>query len=210
MTLDEKQFVLSVNALGLDDKPDTGAHLLRAYTESGRHHHDARHVAKCLSWLDRMRHLAERPDEIALAIWFHDAVYDPKRSDNEEKSADWAREFLHSASAPADVTHRIVEMILATKTHDVSDGDGALIMDIDLSILGTDGKSFDVFEQDVLREYEWLSEEKYREGRAAVLQEFLNRSPIFQVREMRDLLESQAKENLARRIKELQSGKPTS
>ena len=67
-----------------------------------------------------------------------------------------------------------------------------------------------MFEQDVLREYEWLSEEKYREGRAAVLQEFLNRSPIFQVREMRDLLESQAKENLARRIKELQSGKPTS
>jgi len=155
-----------------------------------------------------MRHLAERPNEIALAIWFHDAVYDPKRSDNEEQSAAWARAFLESANADAEMMCRIVEMILATKTHKVAEGDGALMMDIDLSILGTDPDSFDTFEQDVRKEYEWVPDDKYRAGRAAILQSFVERDPIYHRAGIRAELETGAKENLARRIAELNSGKP--
>lgn len=210
MSLDPKQFTESAVALGLVDDSDTGALLLEVYTAEGRYYHDARHVAKCLEWLQRMRHLAQRPGEIAVAIWFHDAVYDPRRSDNEERSADWARQFLQSSKAAPEITRRITEMILATKTHDVPSGDGALMMDIDLSILGTDETAFDAFERDVHREYAWVAEEKYRAGRATILQEFLDRNPIYQIREMRDLLEQTAKKNLARRIKELRTNEPVS
>lgn len=208
MCLTCNQFEEAIGRLGLKDDSDTAKSLVAAYTADGRHYHDARHVAKCLAWLERFRHLAERPEEIAMAIWFHDAVYDPQRNDNEELSAEWARNFLESVGADGHVTNRIEGMILATKTHEVAEGDGALMMDIDLAILGTDADSFDIFEQDVRREYAWVPADKYRAGRAAVLQEFFERDPMYRIPEFRTELESIAKENLGRRIAELNSGVP--
>jgi len=61
--------------------------LTQAYAESQRHYHNQQHIAECLAEFDAARHLAQQPVALELALWFHDAVYDPKAGDNEEQSA---------------------------------------------------------------------------------------------------------------------------
>ena len=65
--------------------------LVACYSEPHRKYHTTRHLEECLSHLDRVRSEAERPGEVELALWFHDAIYDTLRKDNETRSAEWAR-----------------------------------------------------------------------------------------------------------------------
>ncbi len=89
-------------------KPDAAlfARLDDAYAGPGRHYHCKTHIAECLSLLDEHRRQAERPYEMIVAIWFHDAVYDTTRFDNEARSAEWARKFLSRAGADAAAIDR--------------------------------------------------------------------------------------------------------
>src|SRR5688572_30626746 len=77
------------------------------YSGPHRAYHNATHIEDCLRQFDPARHLAERPDEVEAAIWFHDAVYDPKASDNEEQSARWAIETLKAGNVAPEVLRRI-------------------------------------------------------------------------------------------------------
>ena len=63
--------------------------LLQHYSEPHRAHHTQRHLDECLSLLDRARSLCNQSDEVAVALWFHDAIYAPFRNDNERQSAEW-------------------------------------------------------------------------------------------------------------------------
>src|SRR4051794_19542384 len=64
--------------------------LLADYTGQDRHYHGIGHIGECLAEFDRVRYLAKSPKAIEAAIWFHDIVYDGRRTDNEERSADTA------------------------------------------------------------------------------------------------------------------------
>src|SRR5687767_2511875 len=76
---------------------DALGELLRAYSSSDRHYHNFTHIQDCLSIFDQTSFLAAHPEEVELAIWFHDAVYDTRRSDNEQKSAEWAEAVIQQA-----------------------------------------------------------------------------------------------------------------
>src|ERR1043165_7157252 len=65
--------------------------VIRGYSEPHRKYHDIRHLSECFSGLDDLRAFAEHPAEIELALWFHDAIYDVRRNDNESLCADWAK-----------------------------------------------------------------------------------------------------------------------
>lgn len=110
--------------------------LVSRYTEAHRRYHTTQHLSECLGLWRTVRTLASRPGEVAMALWFHDAVYDTKRQDNEERSADLARDAVARAGLPSEVGER-VQLIMATR-HDAmpTDGDMQLLVDIDLSILG--------------------------------------------------------------------------
>lgn len=173
--------------------------LAAAYAEPTRAYHTAQHIEDCLALLDDSRALAERPDEIEAAIWFHDAVYVPLRSDNEERSAELARTSLLRAEVDADVANRIRTLILETR-HETSPGepDAALLCDIDLSILGRPPDRFDRFEHQIRREYALVPESMYRRRRSEILQAFLDRPSIFQTVWYRERFEKPARANLAR------------
>lgn len=177
--------------------------LVARYREPHRRYHTLEHVEACLAWLDRLAASAERPAEVELALWFHDAVYDPSRSDNERRSAALARERLRGLGVAPDVIDRVASYVEATERHDGHAGDAALVIDIDLSILGAPPDVFARFEQQIREEYAHVPEPLFRAGRRAVLERFLSRPEIYRVPATRDALEAQARANLAHRIAEL-------
>lgn len=183
---------------------ETFEKLRAAYTERHRHYHTGEHINQCLAELDSVRHLAHEPDEVELALWFHDAVYVTRSKDNESKSAKWAAEFLKLNAVDAGRIQRVHALIMAT-THDASsdDPDGRLLIDIDLSILGADQESFSRFEKNVRKEYWWVPNPIFRRTRATILQSFLDRPSVYANAYFRARLENAARRNLAMAITHL-------
>lgn len=177
------------------------AHLTAAYGEPGRAYHTASHICDCLAQLDSVREGARRPDEVEAALWFHDAVYLPGRSDNEDRSARLAETSLLAGDVPPEVAQRIARLILATRHLTLSDDpDTQLLCDIDLSILGREPAVFDEFERRIRREYDWVPEPIYRTSRTEILAGFLRRRFIYQTGVLRNKYEATARANLARLI----------
>lgn len=192
---------------GLGGQGD-GAGLMRrlvaAYQEPQRRYHTTEHLAECLALLDRHLDLALAPAEVEMAMWFHDAVYDVKASDNEARSADWAAEALTAAGVePAPVEH-VRAHIMATRHSALPEpGDQSLLVDLDLAILGATAERFDDYELQVRDEYAWVPEAMFREKRREVLAGFLNRPAIYTTPRLRALLEPSARVNLTRSIQQL-------
>ena len=175
--------------------------LQRRYGEPQRHYHTLQHLGECLAWFEREKEAAERPGEVALALWFHDAVYDVHAHDNEARSADWARGAILSAGVPADAAERVHALVMATRHDAEPEGrDAELLIDIDLSILGADPARFDEYERQVNAEYAFVPGEVRRPRRRAILQRFLAREAIYATPRMHALLEARARANLARSI----------
>jgi predicted metal-dependent HD superfamily phosphohydrolase len=180
--------------------------LCTAYDEPQRHYHTQSHIDDCLAQFEHLREHALDPLAIELAIWFHDAVYIPQRNDNERQSADWARRFLVQAGAEADLIEVVVRLILATRHDALPTGpDEALLIDVDLSILGADPERYRQFELDIRREYRWVPGLVYRRKRAAILESFLQRERNISHAEFHARYEAQAPDNLRKALPALRS-----
>jgi predicted metal-dependent HD superfamily phosphohydrolase len=172
--------------------------VMRSWQSWGRHYHSLAHLEACLREFEPVRSLAEHSGEVEMALWFHDAIYRTWRSDNEQRSADWAGRVLRGGGCPEAVIARIESAILATRHGDESlQGDAALVVDVDLSILGQTAVVYDQFERDVRREYWWVPRKKYVLARVGVLQGFLARPRIYRFEPFVDRYEARARENLA-------------
>jgi predicted metal-dependent HD superfamily phosphohydrolase len=162
------------------------------------------HLHECFEKLRELRALAQKPEEIELALWFHDAIYDTRRKDNEEKSADWARSAILEAGVAAPAGDRIYELVMATRHNAAPAGmDTQILVDVDLSILGASPDRFDEYELQVRQEYSWVPGPLFRRERRKVLEDFLQRQTIFQSKQFITAYESQARENLQRSIEKL-------
>lgn len=179
--------------------------LVAAWGERHRHYHTLQHLRECLANFEAASMLARHPAEVELAIWFHDAVYDPAREDNEARSADWARDSVRAAGVPHEVAERVHGLVMATKDHVVEgdDPDTRLLLDIDLAVLGAAPARFDEYERQVRREYGHVAEADWRAGRARVLSKFLERPRIYATEAFHDALEVRARENLSRSLASL-------
>ena len=134
-------------------------------------------------------------------MWFHDAIYDPQASCNELNSAAWAARSLVRVGADGDTEQRVHDLVMATQ-HDApaalaSSLDARLLVDIDLSNLGSPVERFERYGQDVRKEYAWVPGLRYQEARAQVLQSFLDRPQLYHGEHAVALLEAQARINLA-------------
>jgi len=178
--------------------------LVQAYRQPHRAYHTLDHIQDCLNQFDAARQLAEHPHEVEFALWCHDVVYDPRASDNEAQSAAWATRVLRAAGVGDEVIARVTALILATQHHTLPDDpDAALMIDIDLSILGRPVAEFDRYEAAIRREYEWVPEPAYRQARLQVLERFTARPVIYLTAFFQERYEAQARFNLIRSIQQL-------
>jgi predicted metal-dependent HD superfamily phosphohydrolase len=163
--------------------------LHRWYAEPQRHYHTLAHINALQAWFVRCRALAHEPELIGAAIWFHDAVYDTHRQDNEQRSA---------ALAHAELS----ALVLATQHHDAdpSDSDAWLFLDLDLSVLAQSAAHYGAYAQAVRAEYAWVDAAAYRSGRVRVLKGFLAREHIYRTPLWQAAWESRARRNLRREI----------
>jgi predicted metal-dependent HD superfamily phosphohydrolase len=203
--LDEVRFRRLWHRLGgRGDSSVPFAELLEAYCQPHRAYHNAAHLEDCFRQFDRAQDQADRPDEVEAALWFHDAVYDPHASDNEERSATWAAQALQGAGVNPDAVSRVAAMVVATKHDREPDTpDGGLLLDVDLSILGREPEVFAAYDRGIREEYSWVPEEHYRTGRAAILEGFLRRPAIYRTEFFRVRFEARARLNLERSIARL-------
>ena len=178
--------------------------LVARYSAPHRAYHTLEHIGQCLGELEQVRRLAKDPDTVEFALWYHDAVYDTKAKDNEERSAELALAAAKSASLPDGFGRSVSSLILATKhTKASDDSDAQLLMDIDLSILGQPEEKFDEYERQIRKEYGWITEETFISGRGAILRSFLDRSTIYSAQFFRDKYEAQARRNIIRSLARL-------
>ncbi len=190
--------------LGIAADGATYNELIAAHAQKHRAYHTLEHIAACLHHLDTVRDTLDKPDEVEMALWFHDAIYEPFSSTNEEDSAEWAADWLQDRGAEKPVFTRIADHILATKSHETPASlDGQFMLDIDLSILGTRADIYDEFELNIRREYKRVPGFIFRKKRKAILEGFLERDAIYATDYFREKLETTARINLVRAVSQL-------
>ena len=187
-----------------DDRVALRDRLLAAWSEPQRRYHTVRHLGDCIALFEQASHLAVHPAEVEIALWFHDAVYDLKASDNEARSAAWAEQALSDAQVGSDVRARVHELIMATcHAAQAYTDDGRLLVDIDLSILGAEPERFDEYEVQVRQEYAWVPGPLFRRKRRELLQGFLARQHIYATQWFEQRFEAMARSNLQRSVARL-------
>src|SRR4029078_7917218 len=128
-----------------------------------------RHIDECLAELDWVVNLTEKKRRILRwAILWHDAIYQPGQRDNERRSAKLARSELTSCGVDHADVEEVVRLIRLTEKHRVASGDrlGALMVSIDLAILGADPARYKAYAADVRLEYSHVPEKLWRMGRS--------------------------------------------
>jgi predicted metal-dependent HD superfamily phosphohydrolase len=182
--------------------------LVAAHSEPHRHYHNLEHLAEMFRVAGRLAAVTEDSVAVQLAIWFHDAVYDPKAKDNEARSAELAAEVLTPLGVPIATVDKVKWLIRATAhllaPEPTTDPDTVVLLDADLAILAASEERYRRYAADIRKEYAFVSDAEYRAGRAAVLKLFLARPRLFQTAVMLEEGEARARANLAAELAELQ------
>jgi predicted metal-dependent HD superfamily phosphohydrolase len=182
--------------------------LVRHYSEPQRAYHNLSHVMALLRHADAERANIHRPDIVEFAIWFHDAIYDTRAHDNEQRSAAWARHAMLGMGIDPHITDAVAQCILATRRHEVSSHevvDLPLFLDLDLAILGAHEETYRQYSNAIRAEYGWVPGPAYREGRARILKNFLERPVLFFTPALAARYEMQARRNIEWELQELSS-----
>jgi predicted metal-dependent HD superfamily phosphohydrolase len=174
--------------------------LQTAYSSKNRHYHNLLHLENLLKELEPLKETISNWNLTILCIGYHDLVYNSKRSDNEEKSAEAfvadLRQHMDVASIEQGRT-----IILATKGHaKTQDTDTDLFTDADLSILGASPESYQLYSRQIRSEYSIYPDFLYRKGRRQVLQHFLDMDAIYKTSYFREKYEKAARLNLTNEL----------
>jgi len=207
---DVSHWVEAWRQLGVADSPALRhlyADVRGRYSEPHRHYHTTQHLAECFEKIEQIISLAEHPAEVKVGLWFHDAIYDTRRHDNEQRSADWARTAAQELGGSAEAAQRIYDLVMFTRHAAAPVGiDGEVLVDADLSILGAPPARFQEYETQVRSEYAWVPDEMFRPRRTEILKELLARPYVFCTAVFRERYEAQARRNLQQSLATLESG----
>ena len=168
------------------------------YQEPQRAYHSLSHIQALFELWQEYQTEFQYPLSVGLAIWFHDAIYQPDRDDNEERSAYVAFDAIEQVGGSPELIAEVVRLIRLTATHDPdpADAPGVVISDADLAILGSTREKYVQYAQGIRQEYSHVPQDAYRAGRAQVLRGFLDREHIFRTAYARSHWEAQARDNM--------------
>lgn len=206
MTISEKRWNTLCAALSIAPDHNEFIRLHSAYSEPHRAYHTLQHLSECMAKLDwaEARNNLQNTALAEMALWYHDAIYQPRANDNELKSAEWACEFLHKAGLNVKDCDFVHSLIMATcHGEKPKEPTHRFVVDVDLSILSVESRRFEEYERQIRKEYKWVPWFMYKKKRRAVLQHFLKAPRIYSTELFYVHYESQARENLAQSIAKL-------
>lgn len=185
-------------------KTELYQNLTDLYNSEDRFYHNLSHIEALLKLSEEHRQLLESQKNIDFVIWYHDAIYDASKSNNEEESAQLAKKDLTKLGLDANIIENCYDLIIATKTHqlpkDLDSFDSQFLLDIDLSILASERDQYIEYTQHIRKEYTIYPDSIYKEGRKKVLRHFLEMEHIYKTELFQNLWEFRAKENLSYEI----------
>ena len=185
---------VGAGGIGVDARDDW----IARDSEPWRKYHTLQHLRECLVAFETALPVAARPAEVEAGLWFHDAVYDVHRTDNEERSARLAERVLTAAAIASEVVSRVSKLVLVTRhTALPTEPDEQLLVDIDLAILGSEPPRFAEYERQIREEYSFVPDAVFHEKRKAILRSFIERPTIFSTDHFRRLLEQRARLNIS-------------
>ncbi|MDW4908806.1 hypothetical protein RB628_26565 [Streptomyces sp. ADMS] len=198
------------DAKNLPDPTPYADNLLTRYQEPHRRYHTLTHLSAVLDHIDVLERAgtpAPDPALVRLAAWFHDAVYAPDRSENEERSARLAERALPEAGVSAAGTAEVARLVRLTVTHAPAPGDrnGEVLCDADLAILAAPSDTYAAYTAAVREEYAFVPEDAFRAGRAAVLRQLLALPKLFRTPYGTEWWEETARANITSELERLQS-----
>lgn len=191
---------------------DAWLHLNNAYNESHRHYHNWNHIEFMLHKMDDLIKLVSQPNVVRNAIFWHDKIYNTKQPDtiNVIQSAE---SFLyHTSSNYSSFKYATLSMILGSADHinavptiDYYPGfkqDFNLFLDLDLSSLGDTYEKFSENSLNIRKEFSWVSDKDFKIENLKIMNKFMNASPLYKLKETRDIWGDNAYNNLIRKYKE--------
>jgi len=207
----KKRFIDTLQELGASPEQANFAwsELSTLYQEEGRAYHSLAHISHMLELMDE--HISDdaKSVELELAIWYHDVIYDPLSKENELQSAELAKERLSAITTLSEKSlDRIYLLIMSTQGHlPRIEGKHRLenewMLDLDLSILGSEEEAYQLYTQQIRKEYHMYAPDDYRLGRSQVLKTFLERDEIYFSDLFKQLFEEKARDNLSKEIEVL-------
>ena len=198
---------ISVAGSALDDAITD---LLARYREPQRRYHTVTHLAAVLTTAEGLlaQVAVDDPAAVRLALFFHDAVYDPRSTTNEVDSADLSRRVLSALGVARAACDAVAALVIATAGHEppggIDPGAASVVLDADLAILAAEPAAYSAYVAGVRAEYSHIDDAGWRAGRAAVLAELLRRSEIYRSPPMRGR-EARARANLTAELATLRS-----
>ncbi|GFH36798.1 HD domain-containing protein [Streptomyces pacificus] len=180
--------------------------LLRRWTEPQRRYHTTDHLAAVLDRVDALAEYADDVHLVRLAAWFHDAVYLPQRSTNEERSARLAERTLTELGVDRERTEEVSRLVLLTRDHTARDDDanGTVLCDADLAILASPADAYARYAAAVREEYGFVPDDVYRAGRSDVLRRLLGLPRLFRTPYGQRHWEGASRRNMAGELERLQ------
>lgn len=216
MTLEERYAALWTR-LGATPDVTQGAAVVSAYNGAGRYYHNETHLKDVLEKLDwaktaleksgEIKHLAAPEkqklfDTIELALWYHDAVYDAKAKDNEEKSRDLFLQHAEKSGIPEDIKKEVAGLIDLTKHHkNAKTLPERILTDCDLAILGASPAAFAAYDDGIRKEYAHVPATVYKNARRSVLKGFLDQPRLFKTEAFHAQYDAPARANLGKAVK---------
>lgn len=176
--------------------------IIARHSEPSRHYHGLSHLTALFDLLTTHAPQVQPGSAPRLAVWWHDAVYDATRSDNEERSAELARENLARLNADVALIEDVVGLIHTTRNHwnGPPAGNGDYFLDADIAILGAPPNIYAQYTIDVRHEYTWVPEPAFRAGRSGFLAGALARPRLFRTDAFEAAYAAQARANMQQEL----------
>ena len=176
------------------------------YSGKRRHYHTLQHLENIYAALYPVQHQIDNWSTLLFTLFYHDIIYNPLRADNEEQSAIAAEKALQKLTVPADMIADCKAQIMATKSHELStSSDTNFFTDADLCILGSPWAEYEIYSNNVRREYAVYPDLLYKPGRRKVIHHFLQQERIFKTAHFYTVYEKEARNNLSRELGKLSS-----